>query len=258
MLRAGALVDRALRFSNNYAAGGQRLPQDVEHALVVKSAPMAEAANPETFEEIVDWACRTLPQKIRDLPDFPGIQVVDEPPADVFQDISHRRKWRRGTELLGLYSGVHRTERRHNLVRVAPDLIFVFRGPILRCSKGDLRAEVKQVVWHEVAHWLGHDEEEVKELGLSRGAEEVAPHPLEGEARKSPLEQHLRDDLDEAAEAKDEEPRCIKCYSADVTCHEGEKPLSYAGANWFDPITVHVRNCTCNSCGYEWDNEDTA
>jgi hypothetical protein len=38
----------------------------------------------------------------------------------------------------------------------APDLIFVFRGPILRCSKGDLRAEVKRVVWHEVAHWLGY------------------------------------------------------------------------------------------------------
>ncbi|MGD0438624.1 MAG: hypothetical protein ABSB86_19355, partial [Bryobacteraceae bacterium] len=52
--------------------------------------------------------------------------------------------------------------------------------------------------------------------------------------------------------------RCIKCYSADVTCHEGEKPLSYAAANLFDPITVHVRSCTCNSCGYEWDDEDTA
>ena len=46
-------------------------------------------------------------------------------------------------------------------------LIFVFRGPILRCSKGDLRAEVKRVVWHEVAHWLGYEtEEQVKALGL--------------------------------------------------------------------------------------------
>jgi hypothetical protein len=25
---------------------------------------------------------------------------------------------------------------------------------------------VKQVDWHEIAHWLGHDEGEVKELGL--------------------------------------------------------------------------------------------
>jgi predicted Zn-dependent protease with MMP-like domain len=146
------------RCFNNYAARSQCLPQDAEHAPMVELASMADAATPETFEEMVDWAYRTLPKKIRELPDFPGIQVLDKPPEDVFQDMSHKRKWRRGTELLGLYSGVHRTERQHNLVRVAPDLIFVFRGPILLCSKGDLQAEVKRVVWHEVAHWLGHNE----------------------------------------------------------------------------------------------------
>jgi len=47
---------------------------------------MAEATNPESFEQIIEWAYSTLPQKIRRLPDFPGIQVVDEPP---------RRYWRR-------------------------------------------------------------------------------------------------------------------------------------------------------------------
>jgi predicted Zn-dependent protease with MMP-like domain len=125
-----------------------------------RDASMADPTNSETFEEIVEWAYGTLPQKIRDLPDFPGIQVADEPPEETL------KKRSRGTELLGLYSGVHRTERRFNLMRTAPDLIFVFRGPILRCSKGDLRAEVKRVVWHEVAHWLGHDEKEVEDLGL--------------------------------------------------------------------------------------------
>ncbi len=80
---------------------------------------------------------------------FSGIQVVDEPPADVLKDISNRKKWRRGTELLGLYSGIFRTKRSYTQLKYAPDLIFVFRGPILRCSKGDLRTEVKRVVWHE-------------------------------------------------------------------------------------------------------------
>jgi predicted Zn-dependent protease with MMP-like domain len=128
---------------------------------------MPGATNPETFEQIVEWAYSTLPQKIRDLPDFPGIQVVDEPPADVFKDMSNQKKWRRGTELLGLYSGTLRTKRSHAQVQYAPDLIFIFRGPILRCSAGDLRAEVKRVVWHEVAHWLGYEtEEQVQALGL--------------------------------------------------------------------------------------------
>jgi hypothetical protein len=48
---------------------------------------MGEATGSQTFEEIVKWAYGTLPQKIRDLPDFPGIQVVDEPPADVLKSL---------------------------------------------------------------------------------------------------------------------------------------------------------------------------
>jgi predicted Zn-dependent protease with MMP-like domain len=132
-----------------------------------KVGSMAETINPKSFEEIVEWAYGTLPQKIRDLPDFPGIQVVDEPPVDVLEDISNREKWSRETELLGLYSGTFRTKPSFTQVKLAPELIFVFRGPILRCSKGDLRAEVKRVVWHEVAHWLGYEtEEQVKALGL--------------------------------------------------------------------------------------------
>ena len=85
----------------------------------------------------------------------------------MFEKMSKQGNWLPGTELLGCYSGVSRTKRQHNMVPTSPELIFVFRGPILRCSKGNLPAGVKQVVWHEVAHWLGHDEGEVKELGLS-------------------------------------------------------------------------------------------
>jgi hypothetical protein len=69
-------------------------------------------------------------------------------------------------------------------------------------------------------------------------------------ARKS-----LPDSTDEESEA--EQLRCMKCYSADVTCREVDKPVSYLGANLLDPITVHARSCRCNACGYEWDDEDT-
>jgi len=138
---------------------------------------MTEPSKSESFEQIVEWAYGTLPEEIRKLPDFPGIQVADEPPKEMFETMSKRRNWPRGTELLGCYSGIRRTERQHNSVQTAPDLIFVFRGPILRCSKGNLPAEVKQVVWHEVAHWLGHDEGQVKELGLSLSFEDIAGNP---------------------------------------------------------------------------------
>jgi predicted Zn-dependent protease with MMP-like domain len=128
---------------------------------------MAQTTDPRSFEEIVEWAYSTLPQKIRKLPDFPGIQIVDEPPPEVLADIAKRDKWAGGTELLGLYSGTFRTKRSFAQLNYAPELIFVFRGPILRVSRGDLAAEVKRVVWHEVAHWLGFEtEEQVEALGL--------------------------------------------------------------------------------------------
>jgi predicted Zn-dependent protease with MMP-like domain len=215
---------------------------------------MTEASNSASFEQIVERAYSTLPEEIRKLPDFPGIQVADEPPGEMFAEMSKRRNWPLGTELLGCYSGVSRTKRQHNLVQTAPDLIFVFRGPILRCSTGNLPAEVKQVVWHEVAHWLGHDEGEVKELGLSLSFKDLAPHSLESGAPDAILQR-----LPEAVENEEEENhnlRCLKCYSADVTCRELNKPLTNAASSLSDPIAVHAKICTCNSCGYEWDDED--
>jgi predicted Zn-dependent protease with MMP-like domain len=147
--------------------GGHPCPPPLISISTMVKLPMVLATNQESFEQIVEWAYSTLPQEVRDLPDFPGIQVLDEPPADVLKDISNRKKWHTGTELLGLYSGTVRTKESFTQVKFAPDLIFVFRGPILRCSKGDLRAEVRRVVWHEVAHWLGYEtEEQVRALGL--------------------------------------------------------------------------------------------
>ena len=68
---------------------------------------MADTTNPKSFEEIVEWAYSTLPRKIRNLPDFPGIQVADEPPPELLEDISNREKWPHGTELLGQIGRAH-------------------------------------------------------------------------------------------------------------------------------------------------------
>jgi predicted Zn-dependent protease with MMP-like domain len=211
---------------------------------------MAEPVNPRTFDEIVDWAYSTLPQKIKDLPDFPGIQVADEPPEEYLKTKKRR------TEILGLHVGVHRTQRETLQPRPFSDLIFVFRGPILRCSKGDIRAEVKQVVWHEVAHWLGHNEEEVRELGLSRSSENVANHPTEVAASDIALLQELRNAASEPGNAMEQQLRCIKCYSADVTPHELEKPVIPFGAWLTAPLPVHAKIWKCGSCGHEWDDDD--
>lgn len=216
---------------------------------------MTEAPNTAVFEQIVEWAYSTLPEKIRNLPDFPGIQVVDEPPEYVLENIRKRRNWPPKKELLGLYSGLNRNEPRHFQSRMAPELIFVFRGPILRCSKGNLPAEVKQVVWHEVAHWLGHNENEVRELGLSRVFDDIARDPLEGEEPQSGITERLSDNSDKEGGAN-QQLRCIKCYSTDVICLNVEKPITPFGAWLTDPVLLHAKVCRCGSCGYEWDDDE--
>jgi len=213
---------------------------------------MTHDADGASFEKIVEWAYGTLPQQVRSLPDFPGIQIADEPPREMYEKVSKRRSWPPGSELLGCYSGVRRTKRQHNLLQTSPDLIFVFRGPVLRCSRGNLPDEVKQVVWHEVAHWLGHDEQEIKELGLSRKFEEIAREPLESDAFGAVLQRRLPSTL-EKEEEETQQPRCIKCYSTDVTCREGVK----SSIPWLitAPV-VRTKIWHCGACGREWDDQD--
>ena len=95
----------------------------------------------------------------------------------------------------------------------------------------------------------------MKELGLTLGVEDLAHHPSESEAPKV-LQQRLRDTLDKVGELKEQQLRCLKCYSADVTCRDLDKLLTYSGAWLSDPVPVHAKICGCNSCGYEWDDEE--
>lgn len=117
----------------------------------------------EEFDALVRAAYNSLPEDVRGLEDFPGITISDEPPESVLKE----KNFPPGTEMLGCFSGLTRAKQSWSVVEGSPRLIFVFKGPIERCSKGNLREEIKRVVWHEVAHWLGHStEEEVKKLGL--------------------------------------------------------------------------------------------
>jgi hypothetical protein len=51
---------------------------------------MTEPTDAASFEKIVQWAYSTLPEEIRNLPDFPGIQLADEPAVEMFEKMSKR------------------------------------------------------------------------------------------------------------------------------------------------------------------------
>ncbi len=110
----------------------------------------------DDFERRVQVAYDSLPVKIRDLPDFPPIEIIQES-----SDSPH------GRTILGRFIGVPRSKKSQFAIPAAPNVIHIYQGPVTRYAGSQLDAVLKTVVWHEVAHWLGFEtEEEVAELGL--------------------------------------------------------------------------------------------
>ena len=107
----------------------------------------------ERFEEYTRAALESLPRELRSQMSNVEIVVEDEPPP--------------GQRLLGLYQGVPLTNRGSYYGAVLPDKITIFRGPLERLYGRDeatLRAEVRRVVLHEIAHHFGISDERLVEI----------------------------------------------------------------------------------------------
>jgi predicted Zn-dependent protease with MMP-like domain len=118
-------------------------------AIVATIAGVAEI----DFDELVDEALAELPADLRAAMSNVNVVVEEEPPD--------------GAPLLGLYQGVPLTRRTSRYGGVLPDKISIYRGPLERLSGGDperLRAQVRRVVLHEVAHHFGISDERLVEL----------------------------------------------------------------------------------------------
>ena len=105
------------------------------------------------FDEYAEEALESLPSELRARMSNVEIVVENEPPP--------------GRPLLGLYQGVPLTRRTSNYSAVLPDKITIYRGPLVRLYGHDqerLRAEVRRVVLHEIAHHFGISDERLIEI----------------------------------------------------------------------------------------------
>ena len=111
------------------------------------------------FERLVEEALASLPPQFSELLDNVAV-VVEEEPSDEDLDLVEDDDG----ELLGLYRGVARTRRTHDMLPMLPDQIAIFRGPILRVarSRRDAIHEIRETVIHELGHYFGlHDDDMV-------------------------------------------------------------------------------------------------
>lgn len=112
---------------------------------------MSAAISPEEFEQLVEHALGELPKRFADLLENVAV-VVEEEPSRADRGMLRGRH----TELLGLYHGVPLTARRYDALML-PDTISIFRGPILRVTRGRNEAirQIRETVIHELGHYFG-------------------------------------------------------------------------------------------------------
>jgi predicted Zn-dependent protease with MMP-like domain len=115
---------------------------------------------PDEFDRLVAAACARIPARFRRRLQNVAIVVEPEPTA---AQLGRARAPRGGT-LLGLYEGRPLTRRSVFESFAMPDRITIFQGPHERAARGpeDLARLVEDTVWHEVAHYFGLNEGEVR------------------------------------------------------------------------------------------------
>jgi predicted Zn-dependent protease with MMP-like domain len=80
-----------------------------------------------------------------------------------------RRRLQLGNSMLyGLYEGVPLTQRGSGYDRVLPDRITLFWGPLVRSfpEEEELAREVRNTLYHEIAHYFGMDEDELHDTSV--------------------------------------------------------------------------------------------
>ena len=119
--------------------------------------------DPKRFHELVLQALRDLPPEFRRK--MANVEVlVEDWPAE---ERRRKRGGRRGQgSLLGLYHGYPLRERGPWYGNVLPDQIIIYQGPIERICRNEKEMEerVREVVLHEVGHYFGLEEEELRAI----------------------------------------------------------------------------------------------
>jgi predicted Zn-dependent protease with MMP-like domain len=118
------------------------------------------------FEELVSEAVNNLPENFRKKMENIAIVIEDLPSQEILTEM----KIKSPLDLLGLYRGIPYPRRGIWYRNALPDKIIFFKKPIeIRCkSKEDIQESVRKVVIHEIGHYFGLKEEDLKRIERER------------------------------------------------------------------------------------------
>ena len=128
----------------------------------------------ENFDEIVERAYRQIPARFRSRMENVLVVVEDEPSREQLL----RGRVPEGNTLLGLYEGRPLRYRSVYDSFHLPDRITIFQRPHewLARDREELVRLVEQTLWHEIAHYFGMNEREVRAAERLRRMRRQYPH----------------------------------------------------------------------------------
>jgi len=120
----------------------------------------------DEFEKVAQEEFDALPAVVRDMIDNVHIVVEDAPNDDTLKKTGNPR----GSILLGLYEGVPLTRRgtSYGMYPVTPDKITLYKSNIEATARtdGTVRKQIRDVLIHEIAHYYGLNEKEIRRAGF--------------------------------------------------------------------------------------------
>jgi len=116
----------------------------------------------EKFEKLVEEAMAMLPKKFKKFIDNLAVIVEEKSPTEVYRQTGSSPYSR----ILGLYHGVPFRHRGPYYGNLPPDVIVIYQEPIEEVcnSEEEVKQKVKEVVFHEVGHYFGLSDEELREI----------------------------------------------------------------------------------------------
>lgn len=117
----------------------------------------------EEFQLLMEQSMDSIPEIFKGKLDN-IVFIIEQYPST--NDLS-RLGMQEGRHLLGLYSGIPFTHRSTWYAGTTPDRIILFQRNIeaICRTKEELAAKIREVVIHEVAHYFGMNDEQIRKAG---------------------------------------------------------------------------------------------
>jgi len=114
------------------------------------------------FEKLVVDALNDLPEEFQHKLENIEIVIEDEPSIGTLREM----KIRSSNILLGLYHGIPLNKRGRSYASVLPDKISLYQKPLESVCRDEkeLKQRVREVVMHEIGHYFGLSEKELRKI----------------------------------------------------------------------------------------------